>query len=104
MHKNRSNEDYTALYKEKFPIYKIYLIYRKNEEIKEITRQWTINNYRNKGEKVKSKQNFKHFENRLNNKKGRNEGDKKGKRNVWGSGWCGEIIAYIQLKILKFTI
>lgn len=28
----------------------------------------------------------------MNNRKGRNEGDKKGKRNVWGSGWCGEII------------
>lgn len=40
----------------------------------------------------------------MNNRKERNEGDKKGKRNVWGSGWCGEIIAYIQLKILKFTI
>lgn len=59
--------------------------------------QKTINNYRNKGEKVSFKQNLKHSKHRMNRRKDRNEGDKKGKRNVCGSGRYGEIITYIYI-------
>ena len=59
--------------------------------------QKTINNYRNKGEKVSFKQNLKHSEHRMNRGKDRNEGDKKGNSFVWGSGWCGGIITYIHI-------
>lgn len=60
--------------------------------------QKTINNYRNKGEKVSFKHNCKHSENRLNRGKDRNEGDKKGNSFVWGSDWRGGIIIQVSLQ------
>lgn len=65
-----------------------------------------INNYRNKGEKVSFKQKLKHFKNRLNRRKDRNEGDKKGNSFVWGSGRCGGIITHIHFEsiVSRFKI
>lgn len=83
------------------PILKTIDIYPRKEEGStqkaKNRQQKTINNYRNKGEKVSFKHNCKHSENRMNRGKDRNEGDKKGNSFVWGSGWRGGIITYIYI-------
>ncbi len=56
-----------------------------------------------KVKKVSFKQNLKHFENRLNRRKDRNEGDKKGNSFVWGSGRRGGIITYTIIFLNAFS-